>query len=132
MSYGSKKFSLYGPDMRRFEDGEKYHERSHEDTKPREEVGSRISKNTTSAIQKGADGIGKQSNLSTAGDMLMAGSGGDPYLAGTGAAIKVIGNVASQRKEERRYNAKNEIKRKAKLAELVANVGSGVGSMGMS
>jgi len=76
----------------------------------------------------GAGGAGSGANM--AGDALMM--SGNPYAMAGGAALKVIGSVQAKKQAAAQKKADEENARRARLQDALANLGSGVGTLGMA
>jgi len=90
------------------------------------------SRNIASAVQKGKAAKTQKSGSAadTAGSMMM--SSGEPTTMAAGATLKVISQVAENRRQERQAAADNENARRSKLITALGNLGSGIGSTGMA
>lgn len=104
-------------------------------------VSNHKSAGTNAAISAVAGGGDGQGVAGTAGDALMAGgmATGNVYAVGAGAALKVVGSVQAKKERDKQAKYQHEVneanainRRRENLTKLLANLGSGVGSVGMS
>ena len=80
----------------------------------------------------GAQGLaqGGGGGMDAAGNALMM--SGNPYAMAAGGALKVIGAVKAKKEKAAQAKADAENNRRAKLQSALANLGSGIGSIGMA
>jgi hypothetical protein len=88
-----------------------------------------FTKGVQDAGQKGLEESGGGA-MDTAGSALMM--SGNPYAMAAGGAMKVIGQVKAKREAQAQKRANDENNRRKNLQTALANLGSGIGSIGMA
>lgn len=104
--------------------------RSVASSKPSSAITSKLDTNAMAKAASGADLSSSGGTASTLGDIGLA--SGNPYGMAAGAALKVIGAVQAKKAAAAKLAAANENARRSKLMQAMAQLGSGVGSLGMA
>ena len=86
--------------------------------------------NAGAAMAKTAAGGGSGEDMAASGLMTYGASTGNPYLIAAGAGLGVLSGHKKRQREMAEQRVRNEMDRRKRIMDAMANLGTGVGSIG--